>query len=120
MFFGKIRVKIKFRDTKNKKKKIGAFTNIRIEDEKIKIFSRRLILERNKVENILKERELPTFTEESMNQILDIAKTLKVPWGYLFNFEIKFENIDSTKYVQRIGAQGSKNLLIKLTNGIEL
>ena len=123
MIFEKIKVVFKFFNRNNKRKKISAFCNIEIDYKTVRFISRKLldIRKKGKENKIFKNQEIPVFTEDNLNEILDIANDLHISYPYLMDISFEFENVEYIGFQSNwaFAGPGSTDLILGVKN-IEL
>lgn len=104
---GNVKTIIKFKDARNKNKKVSARCRIYLDKTHIEIQSERLWLadSQGQIETSL------GLSENSLHRIFELAKEYKIPWWHLMDIKFSLQNISRTKfkYVYR-GPASSKDL----------
>lgn len=102
-----LKVHVRFWDTNNEYRELGAFSYVAFSTKYMHIISRKLVglLERtgleladsfslgSKAKRILKSSEIITFNEDNFFQIYDFAEKQQIKWYYLMNIRIRLEKI---------------------------
>jgi hypothetical protein len=102
-YYQKMSVKIYFLDARKKKKVISAHSKVGITEQYLHIMARklsayllnkknRLDIERKGIPNI---KGIPTFTDQHIFEIYDLARKYNVSWWQLMNLLINLQNIRS-------------------------
>jgi hypothetical protein len=115
--FNKISVKITFKDDDNKKRSIGAQSEIIFTEASMQITSRRLISlkEKNIYQKYIGNREIPIITEENISKLFDLAKELNIFWFLLMDFHFDLRKLSLQDSHFYTGPADPTELLLKVT-----
>jgi hypothetical protein len=114
--FDNIGVKITFKDGNNKKRTISAPAKVEFTSLTMQIVAtvRYELIKDKKYKDLIESNIVPLYIEESLDQMDEIAKELKVNWVYLLNISFDLKKTLVQGFISRLGIIPSKNLMLQV------